>query len=104
MSGTFAWTDFPDALDRARVVQCALSRVCGSCGASLSRPVAFVGTAAQAQAHSFVAPGMHESCARALAETVPQWQVVLTSGYEFVRPTRDDADRRPRFVLNSPIP
>ena len=42
LSPPFAWPD--GTLDRRRVVQCALSRVCGGCGRSLGRPIAFVGT------------------------------------------------------------
>ena len=29
------------------------------------------------------------------------WQLVTTAGFEFVRPGRDDVDRRPTFEPNS---
>jgi hypothetical protein len=47
---------------------------------------------------------MHASCAEELRRTPsadPRWEVTLTSGFEFVRPGRDDLDRRPTFQPNS---
>jgi hypothetical protein len=47
---------------------------------------------------------MHQACAEELsrgADADPGWQVVLTSGFEFVRPAREDLDRSPTFQPNS---
>jgi len=106
----FAW----EAFDRAgadlgdlvgrRVTQCALSRICGMCAESLGRPIAFVGTPAEVARNAFHAPPLHAECAQRLltyAGADPSWQVVTTSGFEFVRPAREDADRRPTFQPNS---
>ena len=97
---TFAWAD--GALDKKLVTQCALSRVCGGCGQSLGRPVAFVGTDDEVGRNTFHAPPMHPTCADDVrTEFDPTWQLVLTSGFEFVRPAKEDDDRRVRFVPNS---
>jgi hypothetical protein len=108
-------------LDRRRVTQCALSRVCGVCGAGLGRPIAFLGSADEVGRNAFHFPPSHVSCAEALAaayaglavpvlgqhEAVGAWRLVTTGGFEFVRPTREDVDRRPTFqpnsLLDSPI-
>ncbi|WP_323794238.1 hypothetical protein [Nocardioides sp.] len=96
----FAWSD--GDLVKAKVTQCALARICGACGQSLGRPVAFVGTAAEVGRNAFHAPPLHTTCAddvrRALDDS---WEVVQTGGFEFVRPGRDDEDRRPTFQPNS---
>ena len=84
---------------RAWVTQCALSRICGACGESLGRPIAFVGTPEEEGRNAFHLPPMHVSCAEA-ARTDDQ-VLVSTSGFEFVRPGRDDTDRRPTFQPNS---
>ncbi|MFN7151839.1 MAG: hypothetical protein ACK4V6_20460 [Microthrixaceae bacterium] len=105
--------DLPSArsLDHRRVTQCALSRVCGVCGASLGRPVAFLGTHAEVGRNAFGFPGSHLACVRALQtaydgvpaallgqdEPVGEWQVVTTAAFEFVRPGRDQVDRRATF-------
>lgn len=83
------------------VTRCALSRVCGMCGEPLGRPVAFVGTELEAARNAFHAPPLHVSCAEALLATPGDLVLVSTSGFEFVRPTREDADRRPTFQPNS---
>ena len=86
------------------VIQCALSRICGWCAESLGRPIAFVGTPEEAARNAFHLPPLHEQCAAALRRTPgadPRWEVVRTAGFEFVRPGRDDLDRRPRFEPNS---
>jgi hypothetical protein len=47
---------------------------------------------------------MHADCAADLTRAVgadPSWQVVETAGFEFVRPAREDLDRRPTFQPNS---
>lgn len=91
-------------LDKARVTQCALSRICGVGAQPLGRPIAFVGTAAEEGRNAFHCPPLHASCASALcgrADADPSWRIVTTAGFEFVRPTSEDLDRRPRFEPNS---
>ena len=90
-----------ESLNAKRVTQCALSRICGSCGRSLGRPIAFVGTELEAGRNAFHFPPLHAACAQALVEQVPGWQVVTTAAFEFVRPGREDLDRRPTFQPNS---
>jgi hypothetical protein len=99
-SPPFAWPD--GTLDPRRVVQCALSRVCGGCGRSLGRPIAFVGTEDEVNRNAFHAPPLHQECAESLVrlETAGT-SLVLTAGFEFVRPTAAEEDRRSRFVPNS---
>lgn len=98
-------------LDGRRVTQCALSRVCGVCGAGLGRPIAFLGTAEEADRHAFHFPPCHLECARAVlsavagldvpvlgqAVAVRAWVLTTTAAFEYVRPGRGDADRRPTF-------
>jgi hypothetical protein len=102
-------------LDRRRVTQCALSRVCGVCGAGLGRPIAFLGSTGERDRNAFRFPPAHPSCARALLTAydgrtgplldhpaAPQpWVLVTTAGFEFVRPDRADRDPRPTFQPNS---
>lgn len=94
-----------DRLDDVRwVTQCALSRVCGGCAMSLGRPVVFLGTPEEVARNAFHLPPMHPGCAdelRRQPDADPAWQRVETSGFEFVRPGRDDRDPRPRFEPNS---
>lgn len=102
----FAWTGsvVADGLDRKKVTQCALSRVCGWCGTSLGRPVAFVGTPEEVGRNAFHLPPLHVACGGALLGAPgadATWLQVATAGFEYVRPVRDDADPRPRFVPNS---
>ena len=90
--------------DRAWVTQCALSRICGGCAMTLGRPVVFVGTPGEVARNAFHLPPMHVECAEALRRTPdadPTWLLTLTAGFEFVRPAREDLDRRPRFEPNS---
>lgn len=84
---------------RAWVTQCALSRICGVCEDGLGRPIAFVGTPLERDRLEFHLPPMHEGCAESVAE--PDQVVVTTSGFEFIRPDRDDPDQSPRFAPNS---
>lgn len=98
-------------LDRRRVTQCALSRVCGVCGASLGRPIAFLGTDAEVGRNNFRFPPAHLACARALAnaiadaptalldqpEPVDRWVLLTTAAFELVRPDRTSPGRTPRF-------
>lgn len=98
-------------LDKRRVTQCALSRICGVCGAGLGRPLAFVGSQLELDRLAFHFPPVHVECAQALraayadvaapvlgVDTVPaDWVLVTTAGFEFVRANREDLDRRPVF-------
>jgi len=116
-------TDLPFAsmgelgLDRRKVTQCALSRICGVCGESLARPVAFLGSGLEADRNAFHFPPAHVQCAEA-ALTVwagefsaalghssepESWALVTTSGFEYVRPTGETDDRRSVFSPNSVI-
>jgi hypothetical protein len=102
-------------LDKRKVTQCALSRICGVCGESLARPVAFLGSGLEADRNEFHFPPMHVSCAETALErwgtsyaaslghpsTPSSWALVTTSGFEFVRPTPEWTDRRPVFSPNS---
>lgn len=104
-----------DTLDKRRVTQCALSRVCGVCGAGLGRPIAFLGSDEEAGRMAFHFPPSHLECAEALLAAydgvdapvlgqprpVEQWVLATTSGFEFVRPGREDVDKRPTFQPNS---
>lgn len=98
----FAWVD--GALAKRKVVQCALSRVCGGCGEPLGRPIAFVGDPDEVVANEFHLPPMHLACARGVAGALgPDRRVVTTAGFEFVRPVGGDPDQRPRCRPNSLI-
>ncbi|MFB9312796.1 hypothetical protein [Nocardioides plantarum] len=100
MSEPFAWEE--GALVRRKVTQCALSRICGGCGTPLGRPIAFVGTATEVARNEFHAPPLHATCADDVRrELEPTWEVVLTAGFEFVRPAAHDLDPSVRFVPNS---
>lgn len=101
-------------LDVRRVTQCALSRVCGVCGAGLGRPLAFVGSQRDADRLTFRFPACHLDCANALLasyagvgeavlgqDVAPEeWVLVTTASFEFVRPSKGDVDRRPYFQPN----
>ncbi|WP_345265066.1 hypothetical protein [Nocardioides nanhaiensis] len=100
----FAWEGSLRKVARKRVIQCALSRICGVCRASLGRPVAFVGTPQEVARNEFHFPPLHAACADQLCAfdaADPSWQVVTTSGFELVRAGRDDPDPEPRFAPNS---
>lgn len=98
-------------LDRRRVTQCALSRVCGVCGATLGRPLAFVGSPEEVDRNAFHFPPCHVECAQSLlgvvtgldvpvlgqAEPLASWVLVTTPAFEFVRPSGLEDDRRPTF-------
>ena len=101
-------------LDGRRVTQCALSRICGVCGAALGRPLAFLGSPDELDRMAFHFPASHVECARALlaayagvdrpvlgqAGAPADWVLVTTASFEFVRPAKEDADRRPVFRPN----
>lgn len=85
---------------KARVIQCALSRVCGLCGLSMSGVTTFVGSSDEAEANSFGFPPMHTACATYALDTYPplgvpvlgqqlvlhEWVVVETGGFDLERP------------------
>jgi hypothetical protein len=103
------------AVVNARAIQCALSRVCGLCGLSMSGPTTFVGSRAEADDNSFVFPPMHADCAdHAIAVYGPlgvpvlgqplvldAWEVVETGGFELERPARRGPDMHVLFHPNS---
>lgn len=116
----FANEDDEGRVDHAKVVKkrairCALSRICGVCGASLGWPVAFLGTPAEASAGEFLFPPTHPTCAAEAvatlggergavlghADDVAEWETVLTGGFDLVRPTVHGA--AVSFRPNSPI-
>lgn len=102
-------------LDKRRVTQCALSRICGVCGAGLGRPLAFFGSRRELDRMAFHFPASHLECAQALLtayadvdepvlgqDTAPaDWVLVTTASFEFVRANKEDLDRRPVFQPNS---
>ena len=69
------------------------------CGETLGRPIAFLGSPEEEGRNAFHLPPMHVSCAQ--AARADDQVLVSTSGFEFVRPNREDTDRRPRFEPNS---
>jgi hypothetical protein len=104
-------------LDKRKVTQCALSRICGVCGESLARPVAFLGSALEADSNAFHFPPSHVRCAEVALEVWGEgsssalghpsrpegWVLVTTSGFEYIRPTGESEDRRSVFAPNSVI-
>jgi hypothetical protein len=86
-------------MDRKWVTQCALSRICGVCARPLGRPIAFAGTAEEVARNAFHLPPLHVECAGSLLGELTQ--LVTTAGFEFVRPAKEDLDRRPTFQPNS---
>lgn len=102
-------------VNRKRVIQCALSRICGLCGESLAWPVAFVGSTEEADSNAFTYPPLHLACAEdALAIYVrlgdgflgrgvaPRaWALVTTGGFELERPADRTSDQRLFFHPNS---
>jgi hypothetical protein len=92
----------PELTSKRWVTQCALSRICGVCGESLGRPIAFRGTPDEVGRNAFHLPPMHLRCAAGLGER-RESELIRTAGFEFVRPGRDDPDQRPRFEPNSLI-
>ena len=86
-------------MDRAWVTQCALSRICGVCERPLGRPIAFVGTVEEVGRNAFHLPPMHVECARDWSGG--SMELITTAGFEFVRPAKEDVDKRPTFQPNS---
>ena len=103
------------AVVRARAIQCALSRVCGLCGMSMSGATTFVGSVAEAEANAFKFPAMHPACAQFALDTyprlgvpvlgqllvLPEWTVVVTGGFELERPAKRGPDMSVTFHPNS---
>ncbi|MBD8870519.1 hypothetical protein [Nocardioides donggukensis] len=101
----FAWAE-DGTLDTRRVTQCALSRICGVCGAGLGRPIAFLGTQEEVDRNAFHAPPLHLACGERLlatggADGAAGSVLVTTAGFEYVRAAKEDADRRATFRPNS---
>ncbi|MCL3817313.1 hypothetical protein [Aeromicrobium wangtongii] len=102
---------------RRRAIQCALSRICGVCGQTLSRPIAFLGPEDEALDGLFTFPPAHVECAedaleRFVAfgdgvlgqrEAPRRWVLVTTAGFDLVRPAhRGEPVRfRPNSVLTT---
>jgi hypothetical protein len=99
----------------ARAIQCALSRICGLCGLSMSGVTTFVGSPGDAERNTFVFPPMHADCASYALETYPplgvpvlgqplvtrDWVVVETGGFELERPAQRGPDMHVLFHPNS---
>ncbi|RLV49193.1 hypothetical protein D9V37_11600 [Nocardioides mangrovicus] len=104
-------------LNKKRVTQCALSRICGVCGDTLGNPVAFVGPLAELQRAAFHFPAVHEWCGETLVRAcgragfgvlgqdhpVADWVMVTTGGYDHDRAQAEDPDQRPTFRPNSVV-
>ena len=100
---------------KKRAIRCALSRICGICGTSLTWPIAFIGTAGEVDDGLFLYPPLHPECAAEAVATlggegpgvlghsaeVTNWQTILTGGFDLIRPTRHGAPVL--FSPNSPI-
>ncbi|MCW2830585.1 MAG: hypothetical protein JWP31_1277 [Aeromicrobium sp.] len=118
----FACEDDDGALDHSavvkrRAIQCALSRICGICGETLARPIAFIGSREEGEANSFVFPPTHLPCAesalslfapiggRHLGHPEPplEWVLVTTGGFDLVRPSRrgDPVSFTPNSILTT---
>jgi hypothetical protein len=100
---------------KKRAIQCALSRICGLCGLPLTYGVTLVGSPAEAEANAFHFPPLHHECAHAALGLYPplevpvlgqpavthEWALVVTGGFELVRPARRTADMRVEFHPNA---
>jgi hypothetical protein len=90
------------AVVKRRAIRCALSRICGICGETLTRPIAFLGPLSEWETGLFTFPPTHRACAsEALDLFVPlggshlgqagpplQWVLVTTGGFDLIRPTQ----------------
>lgn len=102
---------------KKRVVQCALSRICGLCRRPLSYGVTFLGSPEEAEANLFHFPPLHRACAEAALDLYPrlgvpvlgqllvlhEWAMVVTGGFELVRPQSREGDMRMAFRVNSAV-
>ena len=102
---------------KKRAIRCALSRICGICGETLTRPIAFLGPRAEADDGHFAFPPLHVSCARESARARSaargghlghaqidgQWLLVTTGGFDLVRPSRrgDPVSFAPNSVIEA---
>lgn len=77
----------PEIVLKPRAIQCALSRICGVCGSTLARPVAFVGPVAEVQSGVLEFPPLHRGCAEGLA-AARGWAGLTTPAFDLVRPAR----------------
>jgi hypothetical protein len=103
------------AVVKKRAIQCALSRICGLCGESLTWGVTFLGSPAEADDNLFHFPPLHQECAEAALELYPplavpvlgqqlvlhEWALVVTGGFELIRPASRKSDMRMSFRTNS---
>ena len=103
-------------LNRRRVVQCALSRICAMCGRSLDNPLVLVGSAEEVARNALRIPPMHADCADAaltVYAVLPgvvldhppadrAWVRVVTGGFDLERPT--ERGGRITFRPNSVLP
>jgi len=117
----FACEDDDGALDHSvvvkqRAIRCALSRICGICGETLTRPIAFFGPTAEWESGLFTFPPTHRSCARVAldlfvplggrhlgqAEPPLKWTLVTTGGFDLIRPARHGGvvQFRPNSVID----
>nr|MCW2727228.1 hypothetical protein [Aeromicrobium sp.] len=120
----FACQDDDGAVDHSvvvkrRAIRCALSRICGVCGETLTRPIAFLGPEDEALDGLFTFPPCHVDCAEmALERFAPfgdgvlgqplaprRWAIVTTGGFDLVRPaTRGGIVQfRPNSVIGTTI-
>lgn len=120
----FACEDDDGTLDHSRVVKrrairCALSRICGICGETLTRPIAFLGPGSDSESGLFTFPPTHVACARdALGLFVPlggrhlgqaepplEWALVTTGGFDLIRPTQHGGivHFRPNSVIETEV-
>ncbi len=104
-------------LNRRRVIQCALSRICAMCGRSLENPLVLVGSTEEVARNAFRVPPMHADCADAvLAVYAPlpgtvldhppgnrAWVRVVTGGFDLERPSERGGRTtfRPNSVMQS---
>jgi hypothetical protein len=89
-----------EQLNRKRVTQCALSRVCAMCAQTLAFPLAFLGDQQAADQRAYTCPPMHASCAEAAVGLYPPtpastagrpvdaWVMLLTGSFQVERPSR----------------
>lgn len=120
----FACEDDDGTLDHAvvvkrRAIRCALSRICGICGSTLSRPVTFLGSEEESAAGNFTFPPTHLGCAHEALELFGpiggrhlghpeaplRWSLVTTGGFDVVRPTRRGGavTFRPNSVIDTAV-
>ena len=105
------------AVVKRRAIRCALSRICGLCGDTLTRPIAFLGPESESLSGRCTVPPTHLGCAEeALVLFVPiggchlgqfepplRWALVTTGGFDLLRPTRrgDPVHFKPNSILTS---